>query len=449
MYRAILIDDEPLALEGLQLLIDWEGAGFEVTGAYGDPNIALEAIINQSPDLVVTDLYMPSMGGLELMDAARARGYTGKFIIVSGYSDFDMARKAIRIGVIGYLLKPILPEDAGDTLARAKKELESDEQERKLSDGAPNYQAELTALLSGLKYRREALPEGGVWQLATWGAPIAYAESLRILDETDFGGAKCSLHIIDRYEWLALYGSEAISAEIRDGLRARLEAQGREIMLCEPTWDVRQLYSQREALCASMTDCKGELARRVTEAARAISLLDGEGAMRMIGELELFAKTRGAAILSHAQALMYAECARMLIDGQGALRPPTAEGGSSQLRAMAMTTLDMLSPNHSNAVLEVMRLTRERYDGNITLDELSAVMGYNAAYLGRLFRKETGKSYRGWLCEYRMDKAAALLRDTDAPVAEIAARVGYRKYENFLEHFKDAFDMTPEQYRKG
>ena len=120
MYRALLVDDESLALEGLNLLVDWQGAGFVVCGQAENGQEALALMEQLRPHLVVTDLYMPLMDGLTLMQAARESGFEGQFIIVSGYSDFQIARSALKLKPAGYLLKPFDPDEAAATLARVR-----------------------------------------------------------------------------------------------------------------------------------------------------------------------------------------------------------------------------------------------------------------------------------------------------------------------------------------
>ena len=124
MYRALLVDDEKLALEGLNLLVDWQGAGFSVCGQAENGQEALALMERLRPHLVVTDLYMPLMDGLTLMQAARERGFVGQFVIVSGYSDFQLARSSLKLKPAGYLLKPIDPDEAAATLARVRAQLD-------------------------------------------------------------------------------------------------------------------------------------------------------------------------------------------------------------------------------------------------------------------------------------------------------------------------------------
>ena len=132
MLRVMLVDDEPMALEGLALLIDWKKEGFSVCASCNSGEAALGALETAKPHLIVTDIRMQDMDGLTFMANARKRGYDGAFIVASGYSDFEYAKKAMRLGVAGYLLKPIDPVEASQVLEQVRKELIDKELKHKL-----------------------------------------------------------------------------------------------------------------------------------------------------------------------------------------------------------------------------------------------------------------------------------------------------------------------------
>lgn len=169
MLRVMLVDDEPMALEGLAILIDWKKEGFSVCASCSSGTEALEVLMAAKPQLIVTDIRMQNMDGLSLMLNARERGYEGAFIIVSGYSDFEYAKKAMRIGVAGYLLKPIDAKEASQVLEQVRKELIEKEMKHKLPLAA--YQQAVTELLMGQPVKHMAFPQGA-WKLYTWGVPL-------------------------------------------------------------------------------------------------------------------------------------------------------------------------------------------------------------------------------------------------------------------------------------
>ncbi|NLZ81280.1 MAG: response regulator, partial [Clostridiales bacterium] len=107
MYQLLIIDDEPIVRKGIEKLLDWEDYGFRVCGEGIDGIDGLHKILEYQPDLVLVDIKMPGMNGTELIREAKKQGFEGKFIILTGYSDFSFAKTAVSLGVRAYLLKPI------------------------------------------------------------------------------------------------------------------------------------------------------------------------------------------------------------------------------------------------------------------------------------------------------------------------------------------------------
>ena len=105
--NVLIADDEKIVLEGLKYIIDWNRLGFTICQTACDGQDAFEKIKSLNPDLVLLDIRMPKMTGIEVVQAAVESGYTGKFIILSGVTDFKLAQTAMRYGVDFYLTKPI------------------------------------------------------------------------------------------------------------------------------------------------------------------------------------------------------------------------------------------------------------------------------------------------------------------------------------------------------
>lgn len=107
MYKVFLVEDEIVIREGIKNKIHWEEEGFEIVGDESDGELAYPAIIREQPDILITDIKMPFMDGLELSKLLKKDMPQLKIIIVSGYSDFSYAQQAIDIGISEYLLKPV------------------------------------------------------------------------------------------------------------------------------------------------------------------------------------------------------------------------------------------------------------------------------------------------------------------------------------------------------
>lgn len=127
MRTVLIADDENNIREGLKCIMDWEGAGFEVCGEAANGEEALNSILMKNPSLVLLDIKMPKMNGIDVIMHAREHGYRGKIIILSGYSDFTYAQSAMRYGVDFYLTKPIDEDELSTAVNKIRETLESEE----------------------------------------------------------------------------------------------------------------------------------------------------------------------------------------------------------------------------------------------------------------------------------------------------------------------------------
>jgi len=105
MLKVLIVDDEAIVRVGLKSMIDWQAHGFELVGEARDGRGALEMIAAYRPDVVITDLRMPVLDGLELLRAINQRQYQCRVVVLSSYDDFELVREAMKLGAVDYLLK--------------------------------------------------------------------------------------------------------------------------------------------------------------------------------------------------------------------------------------------------------------------------------------------------------------------------------------------------------
>ena len=104
MIKVLIADDEVKVIQLIEHLVDWQAFEMEIVGRVNDGEKALETILQQQPDLVVTDIRMPVINGIELVQKAQEAGQNPFFIMISGYSEFEYAQRAVQLGVEDYLL---------------------------------------------------------------------------------------------------------------------------------------------------------------------------------------------------------------------------------------------------------------------------------------------------------------------------------------------------------
>lgn len=120
MLKVVLIDDEKIVLRGMSAIIQWKEEGLELAGTALDGKHGLELILTEKPDIVFTDIRMPGLSGLELIEAAKKELPDTVYIIMSGYNEFKYVQKAIGLGVIDYMEKPVTVEKYRDVLKKAR-----------------------------------------------------------------------------------------------------------------------------------------------------------------------------------------------------------------------------------------------------------------------------------------------------------------------------------------
>ncbi|MBD2870578.1 response regulator transcription factor [Paenibacillus arenilitoris] len=196
MYKVLIVDDVREIRTGIRLRVEWNRFHFEVAGEAGNGEEALERLLEEPYDVVITDIQMPVMNGLALLRECSSSYPHIRLIVLSGYDDFAYVKTAIQCGAADYLLKPVVTEELEQLLERVGKQLDEDnvkktaetELRRKLADRVPAMREQFVLQLikedglSAAETRRRAGELGmGAWLDGGTGARILSAE-LRVPD---------------------------------------------------------------------------------------------------------------------------------------------------------------------------------------------------------------------------------------------------------------------------
>ncbi|MGG4488288.1 response regulator transcription factor [Metabacillus idriensis] len=166
MWKVVIVDDDRHVLAGMRKAIPWETIGAVCVGEGTDGASGYDAVMKTCPDIVMTDIYMPVMTGLEMLHKLRERNFNGKAIILSGYADFEYARKALQLNVHDYLSKPVTIQTITEVLQKVISQIEKDslaeKQQREANDKLENYQSMLKnswlkSVVIGLQDQQETL----------------------------------------------------------------------------------------------------------------------------------------------------------------------------------------------------------------------------------------------------------------------------------------------------
>ncbi len=122
MLNMLIVDDERLTREALETLVDWNKFGIDRVTLCKNGAEAFDIMLDEYPDIILTDIKMPGLSGIELIARASAAGMNTVFVILSGYAEFEFAKEAMRYGVRHYLLKPVSQEQLQSVMEEVKKE---------------------------------------------------------------------------------------------------------------------------------------------------------------------------------------------------------------------------------------------------------------------------------------------------------------------------------------
>ncbi len=160
MLKIFLVEDEMIMREGIKNNIDWEKENFSFVGDAADGELAYPLIIQKKPDILITDIKMPFMDGLELSRLVKAELPDIKIIILSGYDEFDYAKEAIDIGIAEYLLKPVTSAKLIETLHRVGNMILEQREKNAVKGGADAEMMFFRKLVSGSMSVSLLLKEG-------------------------------------------------------------------------------------------------------------------------------------------------------------------------------------------------------------------------------------------------------------------------------------------------
>lgn len=522
MLQVMLVDDEPFIAQGLSVLIDWAKEGYEIAHIAANGEEALEYLKENEVDLIIADIQMPVMTGLELLETIRTEKVSAAyFVILSGYSDFTYAQQAIRQECTDYILKPVGKEELTAILHKVAKMSEStriDEQNQKKMERA--YLARnLLALLfgkydemdleyvknhmrlsEGIRYiniefcNSEEWQEGELRQLQRelYQACMDYLgedEDHCIFDVSqdeksyDIGFLYC--HYIaakkecGEKEFLCNF-QKYLTKTLRHPVRMIVGKKVNNVSTIAKSYDSayrlnvleafqvkKEIYFYEEevqvnngsiVICKQSLDAllaaveqnnKVQIRKSVEQFYEEMKQMGIVGDIFNLNINYLVFQLIHLAIEQDDQ-VKQEEILRYI--SESSFEEGVMRGSSTHLTRFACEYSDYLAQlrkNVSHSVLtEIEREVREKYAQNLTLKDFSRKYYVNSAYLGQIFRKQYGQSFKDYLNNYRIEQAAVKLIRTNDKIYEIAESVGYRDLDYFVNRFIAVKGCTPAKFRK-
>lgn len=177
MYTLLLVDDEEDVIEVIERKVSWEQIGFHVVGHAGNGFKALEMMEDMQPDVVMTDIRMPYMDGLELCSNIRQRFPATKLLLFTGFDDFEYAKEAVHLEIEEYILKPLNLAEITEVFKKLKTKLDDELNEKKNTDILKQYYAASLPVLQSNFYT--TLIEGRIPEMSWAGTCVTIRLCLR------------------------------------------------------------------------------------------------------------------------------------------------------------------------------------------------------------------------------------------------------------------------------
>lgn len=494
MYTVTLVDDEPATLEILQNSIAWSELGVGTVSTALDGRSAMEMLDRGPTDLLITDIRMPNMDGLELLRHVRKMYPDTHCILLTAYGEFAYAKEAIRLGVENYLLKPVVKEEVEQTIKSA---LENIYRKQKNSEWLI-LDNTLKRWIQGT-IDSEELGEHAAFLGINLYLPAYCAVCIVKRDPASSLGlfrSKCIeffsacytvFHLHDeKGRFVIILGGKSIDVpEIENTIRRAAEAAAvgtaAAAAIGEVVPEADSLSASYLAACETVDltePSSGELIlpRRPGAADRSgmVSqeeiriLVCGAGGRERMESCRAFAKKlkRNTACGQEQQTLSRLKngCIQAI---QGEF--PMQKGIRRELESLCESSGESAAAQFEEDAYAILSAACRVYGGlfgslspvvqyaadyirkncaeGISLKDFCSKNGMNAAYIGHLFKTETGTFFNDYLTGYRIDLSVIMLRNPSRKIKEIALSCGFASTSYFVRTFRKQKGLSPMKYR--
>ena len=398
MLKMMIADDEPKIRRDLRESADWENIGIAVVGEAEDGEIALRMAEETRPDILLVDINMPFLNGLEFISRIRQILTESKIIIITVYDDFDYAQQAVRLQIFDYILKPIDRDQLLGTIERAKGALENGRTfrqhllrtDRQLKKNIGSLRRKfLLDLANGRLTVGEAEDQAAFFQVPS-DRPYGIM-AVRVLDKISLDNAQ---EAWDRK--LLLYAVQNIVKDLVSAFQPNdiLLDEKENILVLSPVSDPAQWESAREEI----ENTVGKCLRYIAVAAAAIH-------------------ESGLATICDAYRNLIAELQERC-----------------ECTPIVILIRSYMEENFCNP--------------DLSLQEAAEKIRISPSYLSKVLKKEIGLSFIDFLTQLRIKKAIQLMKDPCEKIREIAEKVGYSDQHYFSTAFKKVLGISPAEYRR-
>ncbi len=412
MYQIMIVDDEPVIREGITNFIDWDALDCKIAYIANNGIEALEYMKASPINILITDIRMPGLNGLELIHALSTHQIACKTIVISGYSDFHYAQEAVKLGVIDFILKdnPLEP-----LVSAIKKAIDLIEEEAQQNMELSRLEAQFN---ENFKELRSKFFIDLIHKTILSDQAISEKKQALCADLSDY----CIL-VVQTESTKPKYSSI-------EGSPQKLLYSLTNFMCMLFKQYIYSIFAiESNSLCVVLSDNKLSI-EDVLSQCEYLFKLSGQ----MISHLSM--KIGISQIHSHLDGFSPAyEEALMTLNS---LKPN---------QSLATYALSISSTTLSSSIRAAISYMEANYSSDLSLNVVASEIGLNPSYLSRTFKKETGFSLTEFLTSCRIEKAKELLTTQDWKMLQITEASGFHDTAYFSNAFKKATGYSPSEYR--
>ncbi len=414
-YGILLVDDEEEVRSAILKKIDWEGLGFGSVNDAENGEDALEKIEQLKPDVLMTDIRMPYMDGLELCTQVRKKYPAMKLLIFSGFDDFTYAKQAIKLNVTEYILKPVNLEELTGILKRVVEKLDEEIEQRQnldvlrtmFRDNLPGLREVFFNTLVRGDMQKEQMDR----QMSAYGIDLAGARKWDVI-----------LSVIERENTLEEAALRRLS--VKSFLEESLRSYYRFYVFNSPDGIGMIVAIDEENSKTNLLDLLDEICRECR-------VMLGVTVTMGVGHSCLDLEEACASYQSAKEALRYRRSDQA---GQTIyINDVRWERENSALTAVANAKAFIGDHFH---------------DPDLSVDTICRILHVSPNYFSTIFKRETGQTYIAYVTQLRLEKAVELLEHTDDKTYVIAEKIGYPDQNYFSYVFKKKYGVSPTKYRR-
>ncbi len=509
MYTVIIVDDEPSIREGLKTLIPWNNYGFNVIAIAKNGIEGIQLYQQFSPNLMIVDIRMPKMDGLTMINELRKKDINLQFLILSGFADFDYAKRAIGAGAAGYLLKPLDEDELIESIQMIHRKLEEEKEYSRYALFEEKQKTEyfIQSLISpdfselDSQVKTKQLELG----LTNVRMQVLLIDTNKVQDRK-LESCKESLRsmfektqrafVFEKNNQLGLLliykpGVPHLLSSIYDEIKLGLEEKRLIISCGDIVYNLKAVYNSFENASILMeyhfyfsTDvileakehklpCQTTIEENsyfspeayIGKLFYAFELVDIILAEKTL--LQLFEELKSRYLpekqIKVYTLQIYSGSLNKLLAGNHGYKSFISKQLAKGVQIYDMDSLPALKAFMIDSCKEVIRFLddgstdilvkkmtdfiQKQYDQNLRLESLAEIFNYNSAYLGKLFRNHTGLYFNTFLDQVRIEKGKELLIK-GYKVYETAELIGYANVDYFHKKFRQYTGISPSQYRK-